>query len=239
MTKKRKDIIKVAIDSPAAAGAGTVAKAISKHYNLFYLDTGKIYRFIAYLKIRFPDKFNQNFVKKKIKTLKVKDLANKNLISDMVSSEAARISKIKKIRKMVHSFQLNFAYNPPKKYKGSCLDGRDITYKIVPDADFKFFITANLKTRAMRRYKELKNLNKKITYKEVLKSIKNRDKSDKNRKISPLRKTKDSLLINTTKLNKRSCFLKIKKIIDRKKVFNGNLQRSIKSSLTRIRKASK
>ena len=216
MTKKRTDIIKVAIDSPAAAGAGTVAKAISKHYNLFYLDTGKIYRFIAYLKIRFPDKFNQNFVKKKIKTLKVKDLANKNLISDMVSSEAARISKIRKIRKMVHSFQLNFAYNPPKKYKGSCLDGRDITYKIVPDADFKFFITANLKTRAERRYKELKNLNKKITYKEVLKSIKNRDKSDKNRKISPLRKTKDSLLINTTKLNKRSCFLKIKKIIDRK-----------------------
>ena len=216
MIKKRTDIIKVAIDSPAAAGAGTVAKAISKHYNLFYLDTGKIYRFIAYLKIRFPDKFNQNFVKKKIKTLKVKDLANKNLISDMVSSEAARISKIKKIRKMVHSFQLNFAYNPPKKYKGSCLDGRDITYKIVPDADFKFFITANLKTRAERRYKELKNLNKKITYKEVLKSIKNRDKSDKNRKISPLRKTKDSLLINTTNLTKRACFLKIKKIIDRK-----------------------
>ena len=216
MIKKRKDIIKVAIDSPAAAGAGTVAKAISKHFNLFYLDTGKIYRFIAYLKIRFPDKFNQNFVKKKIKTLKVKDLANKNLISDNVSIEAATISKIKKIRKMVHTFQLNFAYNPPKKYKGSCLDGRDITYKIVPDADFKFFITANLKTRAERRYKELKNLNKKITYKEVLKSIKNRDKSDKNRKISPLRKTKDSLLINTTKLNKRSCFLKIKKIIDRK-----------------------
>ena len=216
MIKKRTDIIKVAIDSPAAAGAGTVAKAISKHFNLFYLDTGKIYRFIAYLKIRFPDKFNQNFIKKKIKTLKVKDLANKNLISDNVSIEAATISKIKKIRKMVHSFQLNFAYNPPKKYKGSCLDGRDITYKIVPDADFKFFITANLKTRAERRYKELKNLNKKITYKEVLKSIKNRDKSDKNRKISPLRKTKDSLLINTTNLNKRSCFLKIKKIIDRK-----------------------
>ena len=216
MIKKRADIIKVAIDSPAAAGAGTVAKAISKHYNLFYLDTGKIYRFIAYLKIRFPDKFNLNFAKKKIKTLKVKDLTNKNLISDDVSSEAATISKIKKIRKMVHSFQINFAYNPPMKYKGSCLDGRDITYKIVPDADFKFFITADLKTRATRRYKELKNLNKKITYKEVLKSIKNRDKSDKNRKISPLRKTKDSLLINTTKLNKRSCFLKIKKIIDKK-----------------------
>ena len=124
---------------------------------------------------------------------------------------------------MVHSFQLNFAYNPPKKYKGSCLDGRDITYKIIPDADIKLYITANIRTRAFRRYKELKSLKKKITYKEVLKSIKNRDKSDLNRKISPLKKTKDSLLINTTNLTKRACFLKIKKIIDRKLIINGNI----------------
>ena len=86
----------------------------------------------------------------------------------------------------------------------------------MPDADFKFYITANVKTRALRRFKELKALKKKITYQEVLKSIKKRDKSDFKRKISPLKKTKDSLLINTTNLNKRACFLKIKKIIDRK-----------------------
>ncbi len=213
---KRKNILKIAIDSPAAAGAGTLAKALSNHYNLFYLDTGKIYRFIAYLKIKFPNKFNSKFIKSKIKSLRIKDLADNNLLSDKVGTEASIISKIKSIRKMVHSFQTNFAYNPPKKYKGSCLDGRDITYNIVPDADFKFYITANVKTRALRRYKELKGLKKKITYEEVLKSIKNRDKSDLNRKISPLKKTKDSLLINTTNLNKRSCFLKIKKIIDRK-----------------------
>ena len=102
------------------------------------------------------------------------------------------------------------------KYKGSCLDGRDIAYNIIPDAEFKFYITANVKTRALRRFKELKKLNKATVYKDVLKSIKKRDKSDLNRKISPLKKTKDSLLINTTKLNKRACFLKIKKIIDRK-----------------------
>ena len=213
---KRKNILKIAIDSPAAAGAGTLAKAISKHYNLFYLDTGKIYRFIAYLKIKFPRKFNNKFIKSKIKLLKLKDLTDQNLLSDEVGTEASIISKIKSIRKIVHSFQINFAYNPPKKYKGSCLDGRDITYNIVPDADFKFYITANVKTRALRRYKELKGLKKKITYEEVLKSIKKRDKSDLNRKISPLKKTKDSLLINTTNLNKRSCFLKIKKIIDKK-----------------------
>ena len=213
---KKKIKIKVGIDSPVAAGAGTISKLIAKNYKLLYLDTGKIYRFIAYLKIRFPKKFNYKFIKSKINALKIKDLTNINLLSDEVGTEASKISKIKIVRNIVHSFQVNFAYNPPKKYKGSCLDGRDITYNIVPDADFKFYITANVKTRALRRYKELKQLRKKITYLEVLKSIKNRDKSDFNRKISPLKKTKDSLLINTTNLNKRSCFLKIKKIIDRK-----------------------
>ena len=220
---KRKNILKIAIDSPAAAGAGTLAKNISKHYNLFYLDTGKIYRFIAYLKIKFPKKFNNKFIRSRIKLLKIKDLSNKHLLSDEVGTEASIISKIKSIRKMVHSFQINFAYNPPRKYKGSCLDGRDITYKIVPDADFKFYVTANLKTRALRRYKELKAYKKNINYNEVLKTIKKRDKSDLNRKISPLKKTKDSLLINTTNLTKRACFLKIKKIIDRKININGNL----------------
>ena len=171
---------------------------------------------IAYIKIKFPKKFNQNFLKKIIGSLKIKDLTDKKLLSDKVGSEASIISKDKKIRKLVHSFQVNCAYNPPKKYDGSCLDGRDITYKIVPDADFKFYITANLKTRALRRYKELKKLNKEISYQNVLKSIKKRDKNDLNRKISPLKKTKDSVLLNTTKLNKRSCFLKIKKIIDKK-----------------------
>jgi len=129
---------------------------------------------------------------------------------------ASVISKDKKIRKLVHAFQIKSAYHPPKKYNGSCLDGRDITYKIIPDAEFKFFITANTKTRALRRFKELRKLNGKISLRDVLKSIKKRDKSDYNRKVSPLKKTQDSILINTTNLTKRSCFLKIKKIIDRK-----------------------
>ena len=113
--------------------------------------------------------------------------------------------------------------SPPAKFNGSILDGRDITSVIMKDTIFKFFITANIQTRAKRRYKELKSLNKKITYKEVLKSIKIRDKNDYNRKISPLKKTKDSILINTTNLTKRACFLKIKKIIDKKLKINGNL----------------
>ena len=213
---KKKNILKVAIDSPAAAGAGTQAKLIAQHYNLFYLDTGKIYRLIANIKLAQPKKYTHNYIKYRMSKLNLLDLQNKELLSNEVGMEASIISKDKKIRKLVHTFQVNSAYYPPKKYVGSCLDGRDITYKIIPDADFKFFITANVKTRALRRYKELKGLNAKISFKEVLKSIKKRDKSDYNRKISPLKKTQDSILINTTKFTKRSCFLKIKKIMDKK-----------------------
>ena len=208
--------IKVAIDSPAAAGAGTQAKLISKHFNLFYLDTGKIYRLIANIKLTQPKKYSLALIKSKMRKLDMRSLQVKELLSDEVGTMASIIAKNKKIRKLVHAFQIKSAYFPPKKYNGSCLDGRDITYKIIPDADFKFFITANAKTRALRRYKELKTLNKQISFNEVLKSIKKRDKSDYNRKISPLKKTKDSVLINTTKHTKRACFLKIKEIMNRK-----------------------
>ena len=221
--KTRKKIIKIAIDSPAAAGAGTLAKTISKHYNLLYLDTGKIYRMIAFIKIKQKQNFNLKFLRKKIRNLNLKSLQNNKLLSDEVGTEASLIAKDKNIRKLVHSFQIDCAYRPPKKYKGSCLDGRDITYKIIPDADFKFFVTASLKVRAKRRFNELKGLRKKTSYLAVLKSIKNRDKSDYNRRISPLKKTKDSILINTSNLSKRACFLKIKKIIDKKLKVNGNI----------------
>ena len=213
---KNKKNIKIAIDSPAAAGAGTQAKLISKEYNLFYLDTGKIYRFVANIKIKKPKKYSLKYIKNKMKNFSIKNLESKELLSDEVGTIASVISKDIRIRKLVHLFQIKCAYHYPKKYNGSCLDGRDITYKIMPDADFKFFITANTKTRALRRYKELKTLNNKISFNEVLKSIKNRDKSDYNRKLSPLKKTRDSILINTTNKTKRSCFLKIKKIIDKK-----------------------
>ena len=157
---KRKNIIKIAIDSPAAAGAGTQAKLISKHYNLLQLDTGRIYRYVANIKITEPKKFNYKYLRKKINTLKISSLHNKKLLSDEVATIASIIAKDKIIRKLVHTFQLKCAYNPPKKYAGSCLDGRDICSVIVPDAEVKLFITANLKTRVLRRYKELKAKNK-------------------------------------------------------------------------------
>ena len=221
--KKRRKILKIAIDSPAAAGAGTLAKQLAKNFNLLYVDTGKLYRLVAYYKLKYPKKYNLSFLKKKINKLNINDLQKKELVSDEIGTEASIISKNIKIRNIVHNIQIKAAYNPPQNYNGSCLDGRDITYNIVPDADFKFFITANLRVRAFRRFKELKKLNTNITYTRVLKSIKNRDYSDYNRKIAPLKKTEDSILINTSNLTKRACFLKIKKIIDNKIKNNGNL----------------
>ena len=214
--KKRKNIITVAIDSPAAAGAGTQAKLISKYYNLFYLDTGKIYRYIGKLKLNKKNKFSYNLVKNKIKVLNLNNLKDKSLLSNKVAQSASKIAKDKKIRNIVHKFQQKFAYNPPMKYDGSVLDGRDIITVQMKDAMFKFYISASINVRAKRRFEEYKKLNLDISYKEVLKSLTKRDKLDKERKYGPLKKTKDSILINTTKLSKKACFKKIKAIMDRK-----------------------
>jgi cytidylate kinase len=214
--RRRKNIITVAIDSPAAAGAGTQAKLISKYYNLFYLDTGKIYRYIGKLKLNKKNKFSYNLVKNKIKVLNLNNLKDKSLLSNEVAQSASKIAKDKKIRSIVHKFQQECAYNPPMKYDGSVLDGRDIITVQMKDAMFKFYISASINVRAKRRFEEYKKLNLDISYKEVLKSLTKRDKLDKERKYGPLKKTKDSILINTTKLSKKACFQKIKSIMDRK-----------------------
>ena len=157
----KKKLITVAIDSPAAAGAGTQAKLIAKHYNLLHLDTGRIYRLIGKMKLDYPKNFNFNKIKKKINNIKINDLKNESLLSDKVATAASIIAKEKKIRSLVHKFQQQCAYSPPKKYSGSVLDGRDITSIQMRDAMFKFYITANIQVRAKRRYKELKALKKK------------------------------------------------------------------------------
>ena len=214
--KRRKNIITVAIDSPAAAGAGTQAKLISKYYNLFYLDTGKIYRYIGKLKINKKIKFSYRLIKNKIKVLNLNNLKDKTLLSNEVAQSASKIAKDKKIRSIVHKFQQECAYNPPMKFDGSVLDGRDIITVQMKDAMFKFYISASINVRAKRRFEEYKKLNLDISYKEVLKSLTKRDKLDKERRYGPLKKTKDSILINTTKLSKKACFKKIKAIMDKK-----------------------
>ena len=113
----KKKYLNVAIDSPAGAGAGTQSKLISKHYNLFYLDTGKFYRVLAYYKLKKNTKFNLSFIKKKLSQIKLKDLSNKKLLSNEIGIEASQISKNIKIRKLVDKIQkkyVNFYRNIKK-----------------------------------------------------------------------------------------------------------------------------
>ena len=222
MKLKKNKPMRIAIDATAGSGSTSLALRLAHHYKLRYLDTGKVYRWCALQIIKKKPKNNINFLKKKIKYLNLKKLQDKKLIDDKVAQVTSQISKNPRIRKLVYKFQKNIAYKIPKRFKGSILNGRDITYKIVPDATFKFYVTASIFERSRRRTAELKKLGKNITFKEVLKSLKKRDKSDKNRRHSPLRLGRDSLLINTTRLSITGSFLKVKKIIDRKLRNYGN-----------------
>ena len=216
MKLKKNKYIRIAIDSTAGSGSTSLAIKLAKYYKLRYLDTGKVYRWCAWQIIKKKPKNKIKFLKNKIKKLDLHDLRKKSLIDDGVAQVTSKISSDVKLRKLVHDFQKKIAYEIPKGYKGSVLNGRDITYNIIPDADFKFYITASLYERSKRRNLELKKLRKKTNLSDIVKSLKKRDQSDKNRsrKQGRLIKTKDSRLINTTRLSINEGFLKIKKIID-------------------------
>ena len=210
--------IRIAIDATAGSGSTSLAMKLAKHYRLRYCDTGKVYRWCALQIIRKNPKNKIKFLKKRIKNLNLKELKNKKLIDDKVAQITSQISSDFRLRKLVFDYQRKIAYNIPKGYAGSVLNGRDITHNIIPDATFKFYVTASIFKRSQRRFKELKKLGKKVTFKEIVKSLKKRDKSDKNRgkKEGKLVKTRDSWWINNTHLSITECFLKVKKIIDRK-----------------------
>ena len=216
MRLKKTKPIRIAMDATAGSGSTSLALRLAKYYKLRYLDTGKIYRWCALQIIQKKPKNKIKFLKKRIKNLNLKKLQDKKLIDDKVAQVTSQISSDIRLRKLVFNYQRRIAYTIPQGFSGSILNGRDITHRIIPDATFKFYVTASIFERSRRRTAELKKLGKKVTFKEVLKSLKKRDKSDKNRRYSPLVKRRDSLLINSTRLSITDCFLKVKKIIDRK-----------------------
>ena len=168
MKSKKNKPIRIAIDSTAGSGSTSLALKLAKHYRLRYCDTGKAYRWCALQIIQKKPKNKIKFLKKKIKNLNLKKLRDKKLIDDKVAQVTSQIAKNPKIRKLVYNFQKNIAYKIPRGFRGSILNGRDITYKIIPDATFKFYVTASIFERSKRRTAELKKLGKNVTFKEVL-----------------------------------------------------------------------
>ncbi len=206
--------IKISCDGGAATGKSTGAKIISKKFNLKFLSSGLLYRYAGYLLLKYKPKKEVPFLKKKFIKLNYKRLNKLNLHSPKISEFSAIIAKKSKIRNILKKFQVDFS----NKNKNCCIEGRDISTKILPLSDVKFFFKCDLSIAAKRRYKELKKHNPKLKLKDVKKSLRIRNILDTKRKNSPLLKHRDSIEIDTGKLNIQAMTAKMTKHV--KKVIN-------------------
>ena len=209
--KFQSKIIKISCDGGGATGKSTGAKMVAKKYNLKFLSSGFLYRYASFLLIKNNPKNKIFFLKKKFKRLDYKKLDKINLHTPEISKMTSDIAKINKVRQVLKSFQIKFS----NRFKGCCIEGRDISTKIMPDSDIKFFFKCDLNTASLRRYKELKKSDNKIKFKDVKKALRIRNNHDVKRRFSPLLKHRDAIEIDTGKLNKRATLVKMSKYIDK------------------------
>ena len=184
-------IFTVAVDGPAASDKGTISRQISKYFGFSYLDTGLIYRYIGSKVLRGISPFQA------LSDMDYGSMNSELLRAEAVSIAASKIAADPKVREALVFYQKSFA----KKKGGAVLDGRDIGTVISPDADIKFFVTASEKVRAERRFKELSLVDKELTFENLLRKIKKRDRADRERSISPLVRAEDAVLLDTTELS--------------------------------------
>ncbi len=200
----------IACDGESASGKSTAAKLISKKYKLVLLNSGLLYRYSSKLVLKNSPKKIIPFLNKKFKKISYKQIANQNLHSEKISNHVSLLAKNKKIREIINKFQKKIIKSNAK----ICVEGRDIASKILsknPKYDLAFYFKCNLKTASYRRWLDLK---KKVSLKEVKKSLRSRTQMDKTRKNSPLIKTKDAILIRTDKLSKKQVLIKMSKYIE-------------------------
>ena len=208
--KKFKKLI-IACDGESASGKSTAAKLISKKYKLLLINSGLLYRYASKEIIKYKPKNSINFIKKKFKKISYKKIVKLNLHSEEISNHVAILAKNKNIRKIINAFQKTLI----KKNKKICVEGRDIASKILaknPKYDLAFYFKCNVKVASYRRWLDIK---KKVSLKNVRKSLIKRTSMDKKRKNSPLVKVKDAILIRTDKLTKKQVLSKMSKYIDK------------------------
>jgi cytidylate kinase len=200
----------IAIDGPAAAGKGTLARRLANHFSLAFLDTGSLYRAVAAKVLRRGGKPDDEAVAvAAARSLVPADTAAPNLRDEAVSEAASIVAAQKPVRATLLDFQRNFARNPPMSTQGAVLDGRDIGTVVCPEPDvIKFFVHASLEARAERRFKELQARGDSVKYARVLQDMKDRDARDTSRGISALKKADDAYDLDTTGLNPDEVFQK-------------------------------
>ncbi len=206
-----KKALQISCDGGAATGKSTGAKMISKKYNLKFLSSGLLYRYASYLVINHKPKNPVSFLIFKFKKLRYEKLNKLSLHTPEISEHSAILAKKNDVRAILKKYQIKFS----KKNKNCCIEGRDISTKILPNSDIKFFFTCKLNIAAKRRFVELRKKNKKIKFEDVKKALRIRNKLDTKRKNSPLLKHTDSIEIDTGKLNKKAMLRKMSKQIDK------------------------
>ena len=209
--KFKNKVLKITCDGGASTGKSTGGKLIAKKYKLAFLSSGLLYRYASYLIIKNKPKRKIFFLRKKFKDLNYKKLNNINLHTPEISLYASKIAKLGSVRNILKKYQINFI----KKNKGCVLEGRDASTKILPNSDVKFFFICDLNTAAIRRYKELRKSVKEINIKEVKKALYNRNFIDSTRKISPLQKHPDAVVVNSGKLDKKAMVAKMSKHVEK------------------------
>ena len=193
----------IAIDGSAASGKGTLAKRLATHLGLSHLDTGALYRAVGLQLLNVgqdPKNIKENQCVKLCVELDVALTTSPLIRSEKVAEMASVVAAMPAVRAALLDLQRHFAANPPDP-KGAILDGRDIGTVVLPHADFKFFIDADINTRAERRTKELLQAGQSVMFREVLTDMQERDSRDRSRSAAPLRPAEDAISIDTSSMD--------------------------------------
>lgn len=207
----------IALDGPAAAGKGTLAKRLAAHYGFAHLDTGALYRAVGLAVLRAgDDPTDPGAATAAAQNLDPATLQDPELRSAAAGDASSKVAAIPGVRQALFDFQRRFAAHPPLG-SGSVLDGRDIGTVICPDAPVKIFVTASPEARANRRLRELQARGEGAIYARVLEDIRARDARDAARADAPMKPADDAVHLDTSDLDIDQVFEQAKAIVERKR----------------------